>query len=66
MSCAGLVATTNTEDAFRGVQVAILLGGFPRKPGMNRADLLAKNAPIFVAQGKALNTLADRNVKVCS
>jgi len=59
-----VVATTNTEDAFRGVQVAVLLGGFPRKAGMTRADLLSKNAPIFVAQGKALNTLADKNVKV--
>ena len=36
----------------------------PRGPGMERADLLAANAQIFTAQGKALNAVASRNVKV--
>jgi malate dehydrogenase len=41
-----------------------MVGGFPRKPGMLRKDLLAKNSPIFVSQGKALNDNADPDCKV--
>jgi len=58
-----VIATIDVNTAFAGVNVAILLGGFPRKPGMERADLLYKNSPIFVEQGKALNN-ADRDCKV--
>jgi malate dehydrogenase len=46
------------------VEVALLVGSRPRGPGMERADLLAVNAAIFTAQGKALNQAAKRNVKV--
>jgi len=58
-----IIATVDITTAFRGVNVAILLGGVPRKPGMERAELFQKNSPIFVEQGKALN-LADKNCKV--
>jgi malate dehydrogenase len=44
--------------------VALLVGARPRGPGMERKDLLLANAQIFSAQGKALNEVADRNVKV--
>jgi malate/lactate dehydrogenase len=40
--------------AFKDVDVIVFLGGFPRKPGMERRDLLHKNKDIFMAQGKAL------------
>ena len=50
--------------AFRDVQVALLVGARPRGPGMERKDLLAANAQIFTAQGKALDAVADRGVKV--
>ena len=43
---------------------ALLIGSRPRGPGMERAELLAVNAEIFTAQGKALNAVASRNVKV--
>jgi malate dehydrogenase len=58
-----IVATVDVTTAFKGVNVAILLGGVPRKPGMERAELFQKNSPIFVEQGKALNH-ADKNCKV--
>ena len=45
-------------------QVAFLVGARPRGPGMVRKDLLLANAQIFSAQGKALNEVADRRVKV--
>ncbi len=59
-----VVATTDVQTAFTGVQAAFLVGGFPRGPGMQRADLMEKNVPIFVSQGKALDQFADKNVKV--
>lgn len=51
-------------ELFKGVHYAILVGSKPRGPGMERAELLNENAKIFVAQGAALNKVADRKVKV--
>ncbi|MDR2851972.1 MAG: malate dehydrogenase, partial [Burkholderiaceae bacterium] len=50
--------------AFKDADYALLVGARPRGPGMERADLLAANAQIFTAQGKALDQVASRNVKV--
>ena len=41
----------------------MFLGGFPRKPGMERKDLLEINGKIFKAQAEALNNVANQNVK---
>lgn len=49
---------------FAGVHYALLVGSKPRGPGMERSELLKENGKIFVEQGKALNEVADRNVKV--
>ena len=51
-------------QAFRDIDVALLVGARPRGPGMERKDLLAANAQIFTAQGKALDAAAKRNVRV--
>jgi len=59
-----VVATDDANVAFRDCQVALLVGARPRGPGMERKDLLLANAQIFSAQGKALNQVADRKVKV--
>jgi len=59
-----VVATDDAKIAFRDCQVALLVGARPRGPGMERKDLLLANAQIFSAQGKALNEVADRKVKV--
>ena len=61
---AGMVGTDDPEVAFKDVDVALLVGAMPRGPGMERKDLLLKNAEIFTVQGKALNKVASRNVKV--
>jgi malate dehydrogenase len=50
-----IILTDNAEIAFAGVDYALLIGAQPRTKGMERADLLQKNADIFSAQGKALN-----------
>jgi malate dehydrogenase len=59
-----VVATDDAKVAFRDSQVALLVGARPRGPGMERKDLLLANAQIFSAQGKALNDVASRDVRV--
>jgi malate dehydrogenase len=50
--------------AFKDADYAVLVGARPRGPGMERKDLLEANAQIFTVQGKALDAVASRNVKV--
>ena len=59
-----VVATDRAEIAFRDADFALLVGARPRGPGMERKDLLLANAQIFSAQGKALNEVAKRTIKV--
>ncbi len=59
-----VVVTDKAEEAFRDTNYALLVGARPRGPGMERKDLLIANAQIFSAQGKALDKVADRRVKV--
>jgi malate dehydrogenase len=61
---AGMEAHGDAMTAFKDTDYALLVGARPRGPGMERADLLAANAQIFTAQGKALNAVASRNVRV--
>jgi malate dehydrogenase len=61
---AGIEAHGDPLTAFKDTDYALLVGARPRGPGMERADLLAANAQIFTAQGKALDKVASRNVKV--
>ena len=60
----GMEAHSDPMTAFKDTDYALLVGARPRGPGMERADLLAANAQIFTAQGKALDAAASRNVKV--
>jgi malate dehydrogenase len=61
---AGMEAYSDPLAAFKDTDYALLVGARPRGPGMERADLLAANAQIFTAQGKALDKVASRDVKV--
>src|SRR5437660_307712 len=60
---ASMQAHSDPSGAFRDADYALLVGARPRGPGMERRDLLAANAQIFTAQGKALNAVARRTVK---
>jgi malate dehydrogenase len=60
----GIEAHSDPMTAFKDVDYALLIGSRPRGPGMERAELLAVNAEIFTAQGKALNAVASRDVRV--
>ena len=61
---AGTVTSDRAEEAFEGVDYALLVGSRPRTKGMERADLLQANGGIFGPQGKALSAKASRDVKV--
>ncbi|TMW61648.1 hypothetical protein Poli38472_010711 [Pythium oligandrum] len=59
-----VIPTSDLEVAFKDADVAILVGGFPRKQGMERKDLIEKNVTIFKAQGQAIERFASRDIKV--
>jgi len=61
---AGMEAHGDPNTAFKDTDYALLVGARPRGPGMERKDLLSANAAIFTAQGKALDKVASRGVKV--
>ncbi len=61
---AGIETHSDPMTAFKNVDYALLVGSRPRGPGMERSELLAVNAEIFTAQGRALNAVASRSVRV--
>ena len=60
----GMTAASDPMAAFKDVEVALLVGARPRGPGMERKDLLEANGKIFAPQGKALDEVASRKVKI--
>ena len=60
----GMSAASDPMVAFKDVRVAMLVGARPRGPGMERKDLLEANGKIFAPQGKALDAVASRDVRV--
>lgn len=59
-----IVGTDDAKVAFKDAEIALLVGARPRSKGMERKDLLEANAQIFTAQGKAMNEVANKNVRV--
>jgi malate dehydrogenase len=60
----GMLPASDPMVAFKDIDVALLVGARPRGPGMERKDLLEANGKIFGPQGKALDKVAKRDVKV--
>ena len=60
----GMEAHSDPMTAFKDTDYALLVGSMPRKAGMERAELLSINGQIFIGQGKALDAVASRDVKV--
>ena len=60
----GMLAASDPRVAFQDAGIALLVGARPRGPGMERKDLLEANGKIFAPQGRALDAVAGRNVKV--
>ncbi len=61
---AGMIGTGDPKVAFKDADYALLIGARPRGPGMERKDLLLENAKIFIEQGKAINEVASRDIRV--
>jgi malate dehydrogenase len=61
---AGMVGTGDPKVAFKDADYAMLVGARPRGPGMERKDLLMENAKIFIEQGRAMNEVASRDIRV--
>ncbi len=61
----GIVTTDDAAVAFKGANVALMVGAKPRGPGMERADLLKDNGKIFSSLGKVINDVADANIRIC-
>ncbi len=59
----GIVATTDVAEACKDVNIAVMVGGFPRKEGMERKDVMSKNVSIYKAQASALEQYAAKDVK---
>ncbi|HET7765391.1 MAG TPA: malate dehydrogenase [Burkholderiales bacterium] len=60
----GMIPASDPMVAFKDVEVALLVGARPRGPGMERKDLLEANGKIFAPQGRALDAVASRKVRV--
>jgi malate dehydrogenase len=61
---AGMVGTGDPKVAFKDADYVLLVGAKPRGPGMERKDLLMENAKIFIEQGRALNAVASRDMRL--
>jgi len=59
----GIVATSDLNEGFSGVNWALLVGSVPRKAGMERGDLLGINGKIFIGQGRAIAENAASDVR---
>ncbi|KAG1654907.1 hypothetical protein FOA52_003149 [Chlamydomonas sp. UWO 241] len=60
----GVVTSIDANEACKDVDYAIMIGGFPRKAGMERKDVMSKNVTIYASQAAALENNASKGVKV--
>lgn len=63
-TCGDIICTADPAVAFKDCAVCVLIGGFPRRPGMLRKDLIQINSKIFHAAGTVLGQVASPNCKV--
>jgi len=54
----------DADEACADVDVAILVGGFPRREGMERKDVMGKNVAIYAAHASALERRAKKECKI--
>ena len=59
-----ITCTSDIRTAMNGANFVLLVGAVPRKEGMERSDLLKINGGIFGPQGKAINDVAAKDVKI--
>jgi len=57
-------ASSDRAESHTDADWVLLVGSVPRGPGMERGDLIRKNGPIFVDEGKAIARYGSKNVRV--
>lgn len=57
-------ASADRAETHREADWVLLVGSVPRGPGMERGDLIRKNGPIFVDEGKAIAQHAAQGVRI--
>jgi malate dehydrogenase len=60
---AHVTASSDRAESHRDADWVLLVGSVPRGPGMERGDLIRKNGPIFVDEGKAIAQYGSKNVR---
>jgi malate dehydrogenase len=61
---ASLMASADRSETHHRADWVLLVGSVPRGPGMERGDLIRKNGPIFVEEGKAIQRYGSSGVRV--
>jgi malate dehydrogenase len=61
---ARVAASADRAETHRDADWVLLVGSVPRGPGMERGDLIRKNGPIFVDEGRAVAAHASKDVRV--
>ncbi len=59
-----VIASADRAETHHRADWVLLVGSVPRGPGMERGDLIRKNGPIFVEEGKAIQRFASSGVRV--
>ena len=59
-----ITTTFDLHEGFDQCDYALLIGAKPRMKGMERKDLLKDNGKIFKPQGKAINEVASKGIRV--
>jgi malate dehydrogenase len=57
-------ASADRAESHHRADWLLLVGSVPRGPGMERGDLIRKNGPIFVEEGKAVQRYASSSARV--
>ena len=60
----GVIEGSHDVSVIAGAEVVVVTAGFPRKPGMDRMDLLRKNVEIASASGEAIKQHAPNAVVI--
>jgi len=61
---ANVTASADRAVTHKDADWVLLVGSVPRGPGMERGDLIRKNGPIFVEEGRAIAQYASSGVHV--
>jgi malate dehydrogenase len=56
-------ASSDRSESHHDADWVLLVGSVPRGPGMERGDLIRKNGPIFVDEGKAIAQYGSKTVR---